>query len=492
MIKALATRHPRLTSLRLTTDCTCPGPPGDEPGVVDLTTFRHLKRISWKGLAPYNARQLRDAIRKNRHHLEEVELDLHNIYPDIPAILPPGVEEWDYFYGREVPEDTRFRDDILSMKPRPSPLGFSFPSLRVLRLRLTPLDLGNIRRTICQAINFAALESLTLWHCAGWQSFLACVRESTLGKPIQLRTLEVKCDEKNSWSDRTGVIEIGNLLGSFGGLVDLFVSVSDSAFEDPGTTLWYALHHHHTTLRRLVIHWRAPFGYGARYVRDSMVLGLPRADPTYEPLSRLELECFGLCCDPDVLVRPSLFLFPLARSRLNGQLTDRISITQPSLLRPFTFKSTLKIFHLRQTGADLNRGEECRALDLPRVDEPGCEPQELHRVTTLYPLEYDTLEDALQDSFRALLNWVFGPDGIASLELVAFGDFGQGRNNLYLHNLFVCRTKGDADNGGLPYRVFDARDREHEHEWAAIVRPHWSFLGACPVGSFQSDAYYHF
>jgi hypothetical protein len=40
--------------------------------------------------------------------------------------------------------------------------------------------------------------------------------------------------------------------------------------------------------------------------------------------------------------------------------------------------------------------------------------------------------------------------------------------------------------------VFDARDREHEHEWAAIVRPHWSFLEACPVASFQSDAYYHF
>lgn len=463
----------------------CPGPPGDEPGVVDLTPFRHLRRISWKGLPPYNARQLRQAIRENQHHLEELELDLHNIYPK----LPPNPERWWRHSPLQfVPEEGRFRDDILSMRPYRS-LGPAFPALHVLRLRLTPLDLGNTRRTLCRAIDFRVLESLTLWHCSGWEKFLAVIRESMAGKSIKLRTLEVKCDERNRGP---GIIEMGNLLHSFEGLNDLFVCVSNSKFESPGPSVWYALHHHRTTLKRLIIHWRAAFGQRNYYIRDSLVLGLSTAEPTYEPLSGLDLECFGLCCDPDALVGHSLLPFAQGRPGTCRQLTGETAIAQPSLLQPFTFKSTLKIFHLRQTGADLNRGEDCLALDLPRVDEPGCEPKEYHRATGLQSLEYETLEDALQDSFRVLLDWAFGPDGIASLDLVAFGDFAQGRNNLYLHNLFVCRTKSSADNYGLPYQVFDARDRQHEHEWAAIVRPHWSFLEACPVGSFQSDAYYHF
>ncbi|KAH6617499.1 hypothetical protein F5144DRAFT_586654 [Chaetomium tenue] len=462
IIKALAEHHPHITSLRLTTDCMCPGPPGAETGVVDLTPFRCLKRISWKGLPPYNARPLREAIRDNQHHLEELELDLHNMYPEIPRDPDSFGFGFPCALPHFFPDDERFRDDILSMRPYRS-LGPAFPALRVLRLRLAPLGLGITRRTLCRVINFAALESLTLWHCRGWEGFLEVVRASMAGKSVKLRTLEVKCDEHNSGD---GILRISSLVLSFRGLVDLFVSVSNSRpSENPGPSLWYALRHHDTTLKRLIIHWRADFGCQPRYVRDSHVLGLSMAQLTYEPLGLLGLECLGLCCDPDLL---------------------------PMLLRPFTFRPKLKIFHLRQTGADLNRGEDCLALDLPRVDEPGCRPRERHRVTSLRALEYDTLEDTLQDSFRALLDWAFGPKGIASLEVVAFGDFGQGRNKLYLHNLFVCRTKSAEENNGLPYRVFDVRDRTHEHRWAATVRPHWSFLEACPVASFQPDSYYHF
>ena len=311
VIKALATRHPRLTSLRFTTDCTCPSPPGDEPGFVDLTPFQHLKRISWKGLAPYNARELRAAIRRNQHHLEELELDLHNIYPKIPFDPDSWAAGTACFFPYFFPEEERFRDDILSMRPYRS-LEPAFPLLRVFRLRLAPLDLGNTQRTLCRVIDFAALESLTLCYCSGWGEFLLAIRESMAGRTIKLRILEVKCDEENSGP---GIIAVGNFLSSFEGLVDLFVGISDSVFGDPGTTVWYALRRHHTTLRRLVIHWRAPCGYGAHYVRDSMVLGLSRADPTYEPLSGLDLECFGLCCDPDVLVGRSLS-FALDRGRL--------------------------------------------------------------------------------------------------------------------------------------------------------------------------------
>ncbi|KAK3291580.1 uncharacterized protein B0H64DRAFT_409476 [Chaetomium fimeti] len=460
LLETLAKRHRHLASLRLTTDYMCPGPPGDENKVVDFSPFRHLKRISWKGLPSHNACQLREALRNNSHHLEELELDLYKAYP---KIFPhPGRWKGEAYcldFWRGMPFDTRFRDDILSMKTRQSSKP-AFPSLRVLKLRSAPLDLENATRALCRVIDFAALESLTLWYCCGWEVFLDTVQESTGTKPIKLRTLEVKCTE-----DRGEYADIARFVGSFQGLSDLFVSLSGEDFREPDPDLWIALPQHRVTLKRLVFHSRFTPGMRVDYYCDCTNLGLPRLDPTFNPMSDLDLECLGLSCDPDLL---------------------------PPLLRPFTAKSTLKIFHLRQTGADLNRGERCRALDLPQIDEPDCQPEEHNRVTTLRSLPYDTLEDALQDSFRALLDWAFGPHGIASIQLVAFGDFAQGRNKLYLHNLFVCRAESRVDKGGPPYRVFDARDRKHEHEWATIVRPHWSFLEACPVGSFQSDSYYRF
>ena len=303
IVKALAEHHPRLTSLGLTTDCICPGPPGAEPGVVNLAPFQNLKRISWKGLPPYNACQLREAIRRNQHHLEELELDLHNIYSGSP--LHPhrlgGLASAHF-----LPEDKRFRDDILSMRPYRS-LEPAFPALRTLRLRVTPLDLNNTSNAFCRVINFAALESLTLCHCSGWESFLRVVRKSMVGKSIKLRTLEVKCNEYNQGA---GIREVSQLLCSFRGLVDLFVSVTNRlGSPNPGPRPWYALQHHRTTLKRLVIHWRAYHSTERepRHVYDSHVLGLSDMHPTYEPLAGLDLECLGLCCDPYILVGHSLF-----------------------------------------------------------------------------------------------------------------------------------------------------------------------------------------
>lgn len=82
---------------------------------------------------------------------------------------------------------------------------------------------------------------------------------------------------------------------------------------------------------------------------------------------------------------------------------------------------------------------------------------------------------SLKDTFRRLLEWEFGPDGILSLQVVAFGDFAHGRNSEMLRKLFICRDMEGWDNGDPPYQIFDARDEEQKHNWIALVRPHPAF-----------------
>ena len=92
----------------------------------------------------------------------------------------------------------------------------------------------------------------------------------------------------------------------------------------------------------------------------------------------------------------------------------------------------------------------------------------------------EALHAALKESFCELCKWAFGPQGIPSLQVIAFGDFSRGLAGDALENIFVCRNESDAGDGH-DYQVFDPRDKEHEHEWAAFVLPFKGFLGACPV-----------
>lgn len=81
--------------------------------------------------------------------------------------------------------------------------------------------------------------------------------------------------------------------------------------------------------------------------------------------------------------------------------------------------------------------------------------------------------------FQKFLEWAFGPTGIPSLRVVAFGDFAYRRTSQYIHNLIVC-WKGPNRNG---YRVYDPRDAKHR-EWESLVRSDCDFLSACPFETY--------
>lgn len=152
---------------------------------------------------------------------------------------------------------------------------------------------------------------------------------------------------------------------------------------------------------------------------------------------------------------------------------------QKEILGPFALKSTLKILHFRQTGSHL-KARGSRALEYPQKTS-GIGSSSRIRSTFRFDkylavVPPDELEKMVLPSFARHLDWIFGPRGISSLEVVAFGDFAHGRNGWALHNLFVCRQPGKR------YRVFDARDKINRHEWIDTAHKYKSFLESCPIG----------
>ncbi|KAJ4294694.1 hypothetical protein N0V88_004924 [Collariella sp. IMI 366227] len=183
-----------------------------------------------------------------------------------------------------------------------------------------------------------------------------------------------------------------------------------------------------------------------------------------------------------------------------GSFTGLETLLQ-TLLEPFARKSSLRLLHLRQTGSDKMRGDTCcRALGFEPAsqnDSYGWEVEkDIWEVTDqvlavrVKSVSHDLLQDILKQPFRRLLDWAFGPDGIPSLEVVAAGDFAHGRNGYSLHNIFVCKNSKSKEAGGCGYRVFDARDEEHRHEWQALVMPFQQALEACPVGPPWGNSVY--
>lgn len=150
------------------------------------------------------------------------------------------------------------------------------------------------------------------------------------------------------------------------------------------------------------------------------------------------------------------------------------------------------MLHIRQTGVSkMNNGSLGMVLPrsklvretmiLPRNERSEADEGFEYEDGSVKRAERQVLQGVLTPSFHDLAEWAFGPQGIPSLQIIAFGDFAYRRNGWSLHNIFVCRN-ADKGSAGRRYRVFDARDKEHEGEWAPIVEPYWAFLEACPVG----------
>ncbi|KAI1745254.1 hypothetical protein F4680DRAFT_97570 [Xylaria scruposa] len=303
-------------------------------------------------------------------------------------------------------------------------------NLPLKRLSLTAFYVTSPERLI-EFLNVRNLQSLKFRTCPGWDSLLRTLHES--GQSFNLKSFEFKNSLDFTVDDE---YEISDFLNAFTGLEELYLQVIDP---DSPFPLWEAALHHSLSLRRMVFHVRTESIFGDSPYRGEeedlinlSLRGVKAWERLKHYLSALDLECLGLACPP--------FRFQ-------------------SLLQPYCQKGTLKVLHVRQSRLDIQRfGSWCFKTRKP---------------------------DSMTPEFQDLVSWVFGPDGINSLQLLAFGDFSC-RGRLYAYNLILCRKDAPVADGELPYHRLDPWLARNKSLSDSVCE----FLEACPSAPLMDVRHY--
>jgi len=498
----ITNKQTSIESISLITGGACPINT-DGKNTIDLSAFRSLRHISWTGLkSTEEFDTLSRALKNNSERLRELRLDFVNWSEEDSF----DSDDSQNFFASQVLKLSADQCEIM------------FPALETLSL--SGISLENAQKGIAYAFNFHELSSLTLHHCSGSEEFLTEVIGS--GQTIRLSSLEVVWGPSDHDIDMCATLS--SFLGAFQGLKDLFVSL-------PGPVdtleLWRSIIHHKSTLTRFVCHQRSvdlhdnsPHFEEERDLLDLSLLPEDRAEldrsESRHPFAALNLESIGLGCVPQHL---------------------------KSILAPFITSPTLKILHIRKSGVDMEghkrrlRGivfwdldsdedsstDEGLGIDLDpdsdvdsSTDEElgidldpdmtgsdgsfnestsnsGKPPNSTHSTASLD--SFDTAEiQCLPTELREFTNWAFGPHGLPTLEVLAFGDFSYDgrfdvRNKLFCRHTRSTGYPGDDtsqqihDKLLLTFRPVRENDRKL---WDLIDR-NTEFLKACPTDSILDD-----
>lgn len=94
----------------------------------------------------------------------------------------------------------------------------------------------------------------------------------------------------------------------------------------------------------------------------------------------------------------------------------------------------------------------------------------------------------LEGPFKYLAQWVFGPNGIRSLRLLAYGDFSED-GHFQPSNLLLCRQDPPredvflgTDDASKHFSFREVRQSEDTELWELYEREKW-VLEACPRDS---------
>ncbi|KAK1965444.1 hypothetical protein LY78DRAFT_95204 [Colletotrichum sublineola] len=404
----LSLNQRNIESIRLVTDGSCEW--NEQRGHrLALVAFPHLKRLSWTGLSTQaDLESLGDVLDQKSHQLEELEIDLA-YYRHLSDRLGFSYDVEDY--------DDVFAAGILRGSSRTKR---KFPLLKRLALTAVSFTPGKTNasaqqslRRIYDAFDFTSLQSLKLRHCEGWQDLLSLL--NTGAEPLKLRSLELQWSLNNSFE---AYETLSGFLQKFQGLEELFLSTTGRG---NSPEIWRAALHHRGSLRRFVHHQRTiEFADDEQddennYEQDDECeCDLP--DPSggghgsADFLRGLDLMSLGLCCSPRFM---------------------RIFVSG------FASTTSLRILHMRQSGPDLERypswaqsaSEDDLPFDFAGIDLP---------VSSKFP--------TLGKSFVEFAQWVFGPSGIRSLRLLAYGDFSyDGR--FERATLLLCRRDASCNTG---------------------------------------------
>ncbi|KAH8900342.1 hypothetical protein GQ53DRAFT_862345, partial [Thozetella sp. PMI_491] len=426
-----------LQTLSLTTDIGCEN--HDDPqSKINLSAFRQLQSLRWRAPSTQHLGTLADAIRKNATKLQKLELDFIS-WSDMRDYWGDVSDDEDERYESDG-EKSYFTAKMLRLKPAPSPP--LFPNLRALSLSQVPLGAAMAR-----AVDLGALKSLTLRQCLDWDTFISAILK--LDCPIRLRRFEIQDAPDMS---ETGDRILRDFLDAFQGLEHIFIC--QPASDDDTLHLWESVRRHQATLKQFMYHQRAmnmdsqSIHFEQEMDQPDLGIGIEGIEDYFydedNPLWGLNLESIGLACFPNYL---------------------------KTLLCIFTPRTSLKVLHIRQSRSDIGHTgswgilETSSGRDGPPLSSLSGRPiDEIDSGSIKYPL------NMLRIGFLRFLEWVFGPRGVPSLQVVAFGDFAYGGRGT--QNVMATRSPERP----VHFRLVD----ESMPEWKEILSENSELFEACP------------
>lgn len=88
----------------------------------------------------------------------------------------------------------------------------------------------------------------------------------------------------------------------------------------------------------------------------------------------------------------------------------------------------------------------------------------------------------LKRKFQDFAQWAFGPYGLPSLRIIAFGDFSYG-GRYHQHNVLLCRNTSPSWSGDKNFRHLT----EEDHSLWDLLKTYSDVLEACPTGNLFDD-----
>ncbi|CAG1996048.1 unnamed protein product [Fusarium graminearum] len=479
VLEYLSLKHRSIQSLSFTTDPFCSRfNRWSRTTDLNLSVFHNIRSFSWKAPMGCHFSNISNLVQTNAAHLEELEVDLQSWSRqwedrETRVVRRTDSDKWD-----KTPASTMLAREMFGLDHDPAARTW-FPKMRSLKLARVPLRDETTKKTVTAAsINLAGLTSLTLIMCPYWTLLLQDMAQYPT--PVQVKSFEILdfyLQTPNVTSIKK-VTTITDFLDSFDGLEEVFISHCGPT---PVLEFWKHLARHASTLKAFVHHQRITdlddeliISRKGKDVADPGISltdrGIIRQDPTRNPLSTLNLEFLGLTCAPEYL---------------------------REILLPFVSKGSLKVLHIRQTGANVGTYSPCvfdNALDMriTQAEQNGetienytngghvldSEPKQnsisLRDTSTAIRERREWKTPPLRQSSRDFADWVFGPDGVTSLEYIVAGDLSHG-SRYYERNALICRSTG----GGRRYRVIS--QKAGGKEWIDAKSRFGRALEACPV-----------
>ncbi|RYP84407.1 hypothetical protein DL769_001196 [Monosporascus sp. CRB-8-3] len=435
------TRHQKdIESLTIMNGSQCPhrGSSNKKPDFT-LDPFSRLESFTWIGImAGKEWSEVAAALKRNAPHLRRVKLDL--VWPGgwerpkVPASyvylgITMGFGRWfciPYPAVRELAFSNGFFEDTSHLVP---------------------------------AFAWDNITSLSLVRCTGRRAVMEALT-NTSSVRLRLKMLELSSEAQDADPSEERVIT--SFLTSFRGLENLYLHV-EAMLHDRSDSILRAASHHRDTLRR--------FSYQIRRWRRFL------PGPYTEPLESLGLDARDL--------RKMAVDNILTSLRRVGALglggCPRIL---KYILRPFKRTDTIKILHLRWPGPDTASHKVYRFKDLHRA--------EFNNSVTVETREGDSDDSNLSNEWTRemtdLLDWIFGDEGIKSVELLAFGDFScRGR---YLDKSFIVRRRptvanDDKEGNYSPWVLYDQARHSGQKilRLEALLDRSYAFLRSAPTES---------